>query len=196
MKRRTLLGALCAFALSLAAFASFWSSGNPPGLRDALRGTLSGVRDSVSTRASPHIRADLGVRPVRTAPRPRPAAPPAPTLSWSAPVVGLRAIALDGATTDLGVPPDLDLRQPLPVPPGTADLELTFGGPLVLSAVTPTGRIVRSLDLPTLLVALDDPDSPSGAVVLDLDATLAARLDLSDAALTVALGDAACAVAW
>lgn len=178
--------ALVVLALASTAFAGFTEFDFPSELRAGQRKLLL----TGTPRALAAVKSSAG-RPsaARTAPTPR--------MFFSAPVLHARAIDTQGAITDLALPVPTDLADPIPVPAGTVDLELTLGGPLQLQWVGDGAPQVRSLDLPTLLVALDEPDALDALdqVVVDLD--LAAALDArTDAEAAALLQDSATAIPW
>ena len=104
-----------------------------------------------------------------------------PTYRFSAPVVAARAIDQAGQVTELDLAETTDLNAPLSLPPGTVDVELDLGGPLVLRASHRAGLAARDLDVSTLLVAIDEPESlddlPEIIVDLEVAGALSAATD-------------------
>lgn len=185
--RRPIFALALACVLGSAAFALIVVVGNPTNFRPTTPpATLRDLRPTQATPITPGQRLHPGPR------APRPA-----RLSVSGPILSLRAVALDGAVTGLDLAQGLDLSDPLPVPPGAVDLEIALAGPIRVELVSDSGRFVRELDLPTLVVAIDEPGEELEAVVLALDPALADSLVWATEDEAAALvGDAALATAW
>lgn len=135
--------------------------GNPTdGLRPCRGGLLDGPRG--------------GLRPgQRPEPRPR----------LAAPVAGLVAVRLDGARVEMAVD-GLDLADPLPLPDGpVAELELELDGPVLLVAAD--GRVLAALDQPSLTLPIQDPDTPSARVAVELPEAGATVAELLDGAVLI-----------
>lgn len=158
---------------------------NPGELRPTVPpATLRGLRPIQAAQLDPGPR----VHPDARLPRPA-------RVSLSGPVLALYGVALDGSVTELDWPHGLDLSDPLPVPPGAVDLEIELAGPLTVEVVTNAGRVARHLDLPTLVVPIDDPGEELETVHLSLDPALAPALaTASDAELDALIRDATLAV--
>ena len=164
--RRVLL--LILLALATTAFAGYTWDRIPPGLRSPIRSTSMSGRGWVSHNTSGRPSA------ARVAVAP-------PIYRFSAPVVSARAIDQAGQVTELDLAETIDLSDPLSLPPGTVDVELDLGGPLVLRASHSAGLAARNIDVSTLLVAIDAPEAldeaPEIIVDLDVAAALSAATD-------------------
>ena len=166
---------LILLTLASAAFAYILDHSIPPtSLRSPIRSTSMSGRGWVSHNTSGRPSA------ARVAVAP-------PTYRFSAPVVSARAIDQAGQVTELDLAETTDLSDPLSLPPGTVDVELDLGGPLVLRASHRAGLAARDLDVSTLLVAIDEPESlddlPEIIVDLDVAGALSAATDEQAAAM-------------
>lgn len=186
---RTHRAALIVFALASTAFAGFTSRDVPPPLR-AGQGRPVGY----APRGLAAVKATGRSLPARA----MPVSPRLPLLSsFSAPVVAMRAINQAGQVLDVTLEQPLDLSQPLPVPPGAVDLELTLGGPIEVWVEDARGLRVRNIDVSTFTVALEDPDATAELEQVLVDLDVAALLDApTDEQALALLQDGAVAVPW
>lgn len=177
--------ALIAFALVSTAFAGFSWRDVPPPLHGGQGRTLGS--------------APRGVHAGKTSARHASPPPPAalPRLSFSAPVLAVVAVDQAGQALDVALDAPLDLSQPLPAPPGAVDLELILGGPINVWVEDGRGLRTRTLEVSTLVVALEDPDATAELDQVLVDLEPLALVDAADDEQALALlQDGAVAVPW